>query len=85
MEGENEMLLTVQVLGALGGLLVLIAGLVGAKPFCGLKLNPGDELTTGQITGVIGALKTYLTWSLLLFAAGGACVFIAFGIFIAIT
>lgn len=79
------MLLVVQILGAVGGLLVLIAGIVGAIPFCGLKLNPGDELTTGQITGVVGVLKTYLSWSLLLFAGGGAFVLIAFGIFIAIT
>ena len=79
------MLLTVQLLGALGGLLVLIAGIVGAKPFIGLKLKEGDELTTAQITGVFGVLKGSLTWSLLLFAAGGASVMIAFGIFIAIT
>lgn len=79
------MLLILQVLGALGGLLVLIAGIVGAKPFIGLKLKEGDELTTAQITGVLGALKTYLTWSLLLFAAGGASVMTAFIIFIAIS
>lgn len=57
------MLLLIQTLGALGGLLVLIAGIVGAKPFCGLKINPGDNLSTAQITGVVGALKAYLTWS----------------------
>ncbi|MEK6765406.1 MAG: hypothetical protein AABY49_04150 [Planctomycetota bacterium] len=79
------MLLLIQTLGALGGLLVLIAGIVGAKPFCGLKINPGDNLSTAQITGVVGALKAYLTWSLLLFAAGGACVFAAFVIYIAIS
>ncbi len=79
------MLLTVQLLGALGGLLVLIAGIVGAKPFIGLKLKEGDELTTAQITGVFGVLKGSLTWSLLLFAAGGASVMIAFVIFIAIS
>ena len=79
------MLLTLQVLGALGGLLVLIAGIVGAKPFIGLKLKEGDELTTAQITGVFGVLKSSLTCSLLLFAAGGASVMIAFVIFIAIS
>lgn len=50
-EGEEDMLLTVQVLGAIGSLLVLIAGIVGAKPFCRLKLNPGDAPSTVQITG----------------------------------
>jgi hypothetical protein len=44
------MLLLIQTLDALGGLLVLIAGIVGAKPFCGLKLNPGNDLSTVQIT-----------------------------------
>jgi hypothetical protein len=79
------MLLLIQTLGALGGLLVFIAGIVGAKPFIGLKLKEGDELTTAQITGVFGVLKGSLTWSLLLFSAGGACVFAAFTVYIAIS
>lgn len=32
-EGEEDMLLTIQVLGTTDGLLVLIAGIVGAKPY----------------------------------------------------
>ncbi len=76
------MLLLVKILGAMGGLLVLIAGLVGAKPFLGLKLKEGDELSTGQITAVLKLLRSYLVWSLLLFAAGGACVFAAFLVFL---
>ncbi len=79
------MLLLIQTLGAAGGLLVFIAGIVGAKPFIGLKLNPGDDLSTAQITGVVGVLKSYLTWSLLLFSTGGACVFAAFVVYIAIS
>ncbi len=76
------MLLTVQILGAMGGLLVLIAGLVGAKPFLGLKVEKGDDLSTVNITAVLGVLRSYLLWSLLLFAAGGACVLAAFLVFL---
>ncbi len=76
------MLLAVKILGALGGLFVLIAGLVGAKPFLGLKVKKGDELTTGQITGVLMVLRNHLVWSLLLFAAGGAFVLCAFLVFL---
>ncbi|MCQ4574913.1 MAG: hypothetical protein NOU37_06655 [Candidatus Brocadiales bacterium] len=76
------MLLIVKILGALGGLLVLIAGLVGAKPFLGLKLKKGDDLSTANITAVLGVLRSHLLLSLLLFAAGGACVFAAFLVFL---
>ncbi len=76
------MLLTVQILGAMGGLLVLIAGLVGAKPFLGLEVKKGDDFSTATITAVLGVLQSHLVWSLLLFAAGGACVLAAFLVFI---
>ncbi len=76
------MLLLVKILGAMGGLLVLIAGLVGAKPFLGFKVKEGDDLSTANITAVLGVLRNHLVWSLLLFAAGGACVLGAFLVFI---
>ncbi len=72
------MLLTVQILGAIGGLLVLIAGFVGAKPFLGLNLPAGTNLTTAELTGVVRALKTYLSWSLTLFGIAGIFLLITF-------
>ncbi|HHT9117910.1 MAG TPA: hypothetical protein ACFYD1_04685 [Candidatus Hypogeohydataceae bacterium YC38] len=79
------MVIVVQILGALGGLLVLIAGFVGAWPFLRLHLAPGQELNTGQITAVLGVLRSFLIWSLLLFAVGGIFVLCAFLYYISLT
>lgn len=75
------MTVAVLALAAIGSLLVLIAGFVGARPFLTLDLKPDATLTEAQITALFGALKTPLTWSMLLFAVGGCFVFIAFFIF----
>ena len=79
------MVIVVQILGALGGLLVLIAGFVGAWPFLRLHLAQGQELNTGQITAVLGVLRSFLIWSLLLFAVGGIFVLCAFLYYISLT
>lgn len=76
------MLLAVKILGAIGGLLVLIAGFVGATPFLKLQLKPGQDLTAGQITGVVRVLKSYLSWALVLFGVGGVMVLCAFLVFL---
>ncbi|HHT9133797.1 MAG TPA: hypothetical protein ACFYD2_02750 [Candidatus Avalokitesvara rifleensis] len=76
------MLLVVQILGAIGGLLVLIAGFVGAAPFVRLNLPSGTTLNAAQMTGVVRVLKSYLSWSLTLFAVGGIFLFAAFLIFL---
>ncbi len=68
-------------LAAIGSLLVLIAGFVGAKPFHGLYLKPNATMSEAQLTALFGALRTPLIWSMLLFALGGCFVFIAFFIF----
>ncbi len=68
-------------LAAIGSLLVLIAGFVGAKPFTGLVLKPDATMTEAQLTALFGALRVPLIWSMLLFALGGCFVFIAFFIF----
>jgi hypothetical protein len=68
-------------LAALGSLLILIAGFVGAKPFTGLVLKPDAVMSEAQLTGLFGALRIPLLWSMLLFAVGGCFVFIAFFIF----
>ncbi len=75
------MTVAVLTLGAIGGCLVLIAGFVGASPFLRLDLKPDATLSEAQLTGLFGALKTPLTWSMLLFGVGGCFVFIAFFIF----
>lgn len=79
------MLFVILILGAVGGLLVLIAGIVGAKPFLGLHLKEGADLSTAVITSTLGVLRGYLCWSLLLFAAGGFMVLAAFVIYIIIS
>lgn len=76
------MLLVVQILGAIGGLLVLIAGFVGAAPFVRLNLPSGATLNAAQMTGVVRVLKSYLSWSLTLFGIGGIFLFAAFLIFL---
>lgn len=79
------MVIVVQILGAIGGLLVLIAGFVGAWPFLKLTLAPGQELNTGQITAVLKVLKCYLSWALVLFGVGGVFVLAAFLYYISLT
>ncbi len=79
------MVIVVQILGAIGGLMVLIAGVVGAIPFVRVQIPPGAELTNAQVTGVFKVLKCYLSWALILFAVGGLFVLIAFLYFIAIS
>ncbi|HHT9133798.1 MAG TPA: hypothetical protein ACFYD2_02755 [Candidatus Avalokitesvara rifleensis] len=74
------MLIAVQILGAIGGLLVLIAGFVGSKPFITLK-PPASALNAAQLTGVFRLLKTYMSWALLLFALGGIFIMAAFIVF----
>lgn len=78
------MLLVVQILGAIGGCLVLIAGFVGAAPFVRLNLPPGTTLNAAQMTGVVRVLKSYLSWSLTLFGIGGIFLFAAFLIFLSL-
>lgn len=75
----------VQILGLLGGLLVMIAGFVGAYPVLKLKIPPGAVLDNSQITGALRFLIPYLRWSLLLFAIGGIFVLIAFAYYIGLT
>ena len=72
------MLLIIQILGAIGGCLVLIAGFVGATPFLRLNMPPGTNLNAAELTGVVRALKTYLSWSLTLFGIGGIFLLITF-------
>ncbi len=79
------MITFVQVLGAIGGLLVLIAGFVGSKPFVTIKPAPGSTLTAAQLTGAVRLLKTYMSWALVLFGMGGFFIMAAFIVFIAIT
>ncbi|MCP4365636.1 MAG: hypothetical protein GY800_10110 [Planctomycetes bacterium] len=76
------MLLTVQILGAIGGLCVLIAGFVGAAPFLSLNVPAGTNLNAAELTGVVRALKTYLSWSLTLFGIGGIFLLITFILFL---
>ncbi len=71
-------LVVVAILGAVGGMLVFVAGFVGAAPFRTLEIPPGATLSTAQITAVVRVLKTYLTWSLILFGIGGIFVVSAF-------
>ncbi|MFQ5862245.1 MAG: hypothetical protein ACE5IC_03885 [Candidatus Brocadiales bacterium] len=71
-------LLIVAILGIIGGMLVFVAGFVGAAPFRALNIPPGATLTTAQITAVVRVLKTYLSWSLILFGMGGIIVVVAF-------
>ncbi len=73
-----SMLVIVAIVGAVGGMLVFVAGFVGAAPFKALEIEPGATLTTAQITGFVRVLKTYLTWSLVLFGIGGIFVVAAF-------
>ncbi len=73
-----SMLVIVAIIGAVGGLLVFIAGFTGAAPFRALEIEPGATLTTSQITAVLRVLKTYLTWSLVLFGIGGILIVAAF-------
>lgn len=77
-----SMLVIVAIVGAVGGMLVFVAGFVGAAPFRTLEIEPGATLTTAQITGFVRVLKTYLTWSLVLFGIGGIFVVAAFLIMI---
>lgn len=79
------MVFIVQILGLLGGLLVLIAGFVGAYPFLKLQIPPGAVLDNSQITGALRFLIPYLRWSLLLFAVGGIFVLAAFAHYISLT
>lgn len=79
------MIIFVQVLGALGGLLVLIAGFVGSKPFMTINPPPGATLNAAQLTGAVRMLKTYMSWALVLFGIGGIFIMAAFLVFIAIT
>ncbi|HHT9117196.1 MAG TPA: hypothetical protein ACFYD1_01075 [Candidatus Hypogeohydataceae bacterium YC38] len=79
------MVIVVQVLGLLGGLLVLIAGFVGAYPVLKLNIPLGAELNTAQITGALRFLIPYLRWSLVLFAVGGIFVLSAFAYYISLT
>lgn len=79
------MVIVVQLLGLLGGLLVLIAGFVGAYPVLKLQIPPGAELSNAQITGALRFLVPYLRWSLLLFAVGGIFVLCAFAYYISLT
>ncbi|MCR4321347.1 MAG: hypothetical protein NUV74_13545 [Candidatus Brocadiaceae bacterium] len=79
------MLFVILILGAIGGLLVLIAGIVGGKPFVGLRLKEGDDLPTAAITGAVRVLRNHLVWSLFLFAAGGFFVLAAFIVYIIIS
>lgn len=71
----------VLTLAAIGSLLVLIAGFVGARPFLALNLRPDATMTEAQLTALLGALRVPLIWSMLMFALGGCFVFIAFFIF----
>ncbi|MFN3467454.1 MAG: hypothetical protein ACK4WF_07095 [Candidatus Brocadiales bacterium] len=75
----------VQVLGLIGGLLVMIAGFVGAYPVLKLKIPAGATLDNGQITGALRFLIPYLRWSLTLFAVGGILVLAAFAYYISLT
>lgn len=75
------MLLAVQILGAVGGILVLVAGFVGSKPFISLK-PPATALNAAQLTGVFRLLKTYMSWALVLFGIGGIFIMAAFIVFI---
>lgn len=75
----------VQILGLIGGLLVAIAGFVGAYPVLKLKIPPGAVLDNSQITGALRFLIPYLRWSLILFAIGGIFVLTAFAHYISLT
>lgn len=75
------MTVAVVALAAIGGLLVLIAGFVGARPFLTLDLKPDATLTEAQITALFGSLRPHLIWSMVLFGVGGCFVFIAFFVF----
>jgi ABC-type lipoprotein release transport system permease subunit len=79
------MVIVVQVLGLLGGLLVLIAGFVGAYPVLKLQIPPDAELSNAQITGALRFLIPFLRWSLVLFAVGGIFVLCAFAYYISLT
>lgn len=72
------MLLAVKILGAIGGVLVLIAGFVGSAPWVRLKPAPGASLNAAQLTGVLRLVKSYMTWALVLFGVGGIFIFAAF-------
>lgn len=72
----------VLLLGLFGGLLVLIAGFVGAYPVLKLKIPSGAVLDNAQITGALRFLIPYLRWSLLLFAVGGIFVLCAFAYYL---
>lgn len=78
------MMLAVQILGAIGGMLVLIAGFVGAAPFVRLSIPEGGSLTPAQMTAWVRASKSWLAWSLSLFGVGGVFLFVAFLIFVSI-
>ena len=79
------MLILIIILGMIGGLFVLIAGIIGAIPFLGLHINEGDDLPTAAITGALRGIRNYLCWSLLLFATGGAFVLAAFSVYLGIS
>ena len=48
------------ILGAIGGLLVLIAGIVGGEPFVGLRLKAGDNTPTAAITNAVRSPRNHL-------------------------
>lgn len=75
------MMLVVQILGAIGGMCVLIAGFIGATPFVRLSFPEGGNLTTAQMTEWVRASKCWLAWSLSLFGVGGVFLFVAFLVF----
>ncbi len=75
-------LLTVKILGAIGGVLVLIAGFVGSAPWVRLKPAPGATLNAAELTGVLKVVKSYMSWALVLFGVGGIFILAAFIVFV---